>query len=214
MPRPNLENLRKQAKRFARWHAAGHIPVAAMLREALPRCADLDDAAILAAPFTLAEAQQVAAVAHGYPSWQAARLSAEQPDSAPSSAAVPEIIDTEAQLLVTDLPRSLAFFDRLGFTEHFQYGQPPFYAQVRRGAGVVNLRVVTQPVFLPEVRAADELIAVTFTVGSADALRAMYGEALAAEVDVHQPLRSEPWGSRTFVLLDPDDNLLLFASPR
>jgi len=29
--------------------------------------------------------------------------------------------------------------------------------------------------------------------------------------DLEQPLTSEPWGARTFIVRDPDDNLVLFA---
>ena len=34
-----------------------------------------------------------------------------------------------------------------------------------------------------------------------------------AGVAFHQPLKTEPWGARTFVVRDPDGNLLLFAGP-
>jgi len=31
-------------------------------------------------------------------------------------------------------------------------------------------------------------------------------------VDFAQTLRNEPWGARTFIVRDPDGNLILFAS--
>ena len=40
-PMPNLENLRKQAKLYLRWHRDGHHPVAAQIRAVLPRFRDL-----------------------------------------------------------------------------------------------------------------------------------------------------------------------------
>ena len=36
-PMPNLENLRKQAKLYLRWHRDGYHPVAAAIRAMLPR---------------------------------------------------------------------------------------------------------------------------------------------------------------------------------
>jgi uncharacterized glyoxalase superfamily protein PhnB len=27
------------------------------------------------------------------------------------------------------------------------------------------------------------------------------------------PLKKQPWGARNFIILDPDGNLILFASP-
>ena len=35
----------------------------------------------------------------------------------------------------------------------------------------------------------------------------------SAGVDFQQTLKQEPWGARTFVVRDPDGNLLLFAGP-
>jgi hypothetical protein len=35
----------------------------------------------------------------------------------------------------------------------------------------------------------------------------------AAEVAFHQLLRKEPWGAETFIVKDPDGNLILFAGP-
>jgi hypothetical protein len=32
-------------------------------------------------------------------------------------------------------------------------------------------------------------------------------------VRFHQTLKKELWGARTFVVLDPDGNLILFAAP-
>jgi uncharacterized glyoxalase superfamily protein PhnB len=33
----------------------------------------------------------------------------------------------------------------------------------------------------------------------------------AAGVPFHQKLRTEPWGARTFIVRDPDENLVAFA---
>ena len=38
-------------------------------------------------------------------------------------------------------------------------------------------------------------------------------EFQAAGVPFFQTLRREPWGAKTFIVKDPDGNLLLFAGP-
>ena len=47
------------------------------------------------------------------------------------------------QLFVSDIAASCAFFaDKLGFVVEFAYGEPPFYAQVKRGGAQIARRVV------------------------------------------------------------------------
>jgi hypothetical protein len=55
---PNLENLKKQAKLILRWHRERHYPVAAQIREHLPRFLNMPDSEILAAGFKLSDAQE------------------------------------------------------------------------------------------------------------------------------------------------------------
>src|ERR1700734_1771605 len=68
---PNLENLKKQAKLILRWHREGHYPVAAQIREHLPRFLNMPDSEILAASFKLGDAQEIVAKQEGFESWQA-----------------------------------------------------------------------------------------------------------------------------------------------
>jgi uncharacterized glyoxalase superfamily protein PhnB len=44
-------------------------------------------------------------------------------------------------------------------------------------------------------------------------IKALFLEFQAAGVAFFQPLRKEPWGAHTFIVKDPDGNLLLFAGP-
>ena len=53
--------------------------------------------------------------------------------------------------------------------------------------------------------------AATITVNSAAEIRALFAEFQAAGVDFFRTLKQEPWGARTFIVRDPDGNLLLFA---
>jgi len=63
---PNLDNLRKQAKQYLRWHRDGYHPVAGKIRAALPRFRNLSDAQILDASFKLADGQELVARQMGF----------------------------------------------------------------------------------------------------------------------------------------------------
>jgi len=67
----NLENLKKQAKQYLRWHRERYYPIAAIIREYLPRFRQLSDPEILAADFKLADAQELVAREKGFAGWQA-----------------------------------------------------------------------------------------------------------------------------------------------
>ena len=129
--------------------------------------------------------------------------------------APPVVTGSEPQLFVSDIKASCGFFAaKLGFTVAFSYGEPAFYAQVRRGEARINLRLVCEPVFVGDIREREQLLSASMTVTSAATLKQLYLEFEAAGVAFHQSLKSEPWGARTFIVRDPDGNLLLFAGPR
>ncbi len=114
------------------------------------------------------------------------------------------------QLFVTDFARALAFYrDRLGFSVAFTYGEPPFYGMVERGDAKLNLRHVDQSPWRDNVRNDDDLLAVAIQVSDVDAL---YAELRAQAVPVHQELKQQPWGTRDFIVADPDGNRIGFAS--
>ncbi len=116
------------------------------------------------------------------------------------------LLAAEPQLFTTDLEASIAFYtNHLGFQIVFTYGSPPFYAQVARDRASLNLRQLDE---VPSRSLDEELLAATVTVDNIDALNE---EFQAAATPFHQPLRLESWGARTFVIRDPDKNLILFA---
>jgi catechol 2,3-dioxygenase-like lactoylglutathione lyase family enzyme len=212
---PNLENLRKQAKLYVRWHRDGHHPVAAQIRAVLPRFKDLTDRQILEHDFKLSDAQELVARQSGFESWQALKTGVQaMSEAAPAVAAKPELTEVEAQLFVADIKASCAFFtSKLGFDVVFTYGEPPFYGQVRRDNARLNLRLVCEPVFVGDIREREQLLAASLTVTSAAELRQLFVQYQAAGVDFLQTLKQEPWGARDFIVRDPDGNLLLFAGP-
>jgi uncharacterized glyoxalase superfamily protein PhnB len=237
---PNLENLKKQAKLILRWHRERHYPVAAQIREALPRFLNMPDSEILAASFKLSDAQEMVAREHGFENWQAlktglsttphegkASSSKSLPSkSSPSKSVSPNlspskpspskatIVGAEPQLLVTDIKRSCEFFcAKLGFSLVFSYGKPPYYAQVHRDAARLNLRCVERPLMESAVRDREELLSASMTVSTAEEIKLLFLEFQSAGVAFQQTLKKQPWGARNFVVKDADGNLLLFAGP-
>ena len=89
------------------------------------------------------------------------------------------------------------------------HGDPPFYAQVARDGGRLNLREVSGPVFESGFRSREaDALSATLTLDDAEPL---FREFQKAGVAFHQTLRTEPWGSCTFIVQDPDGNLIAFA---
>jgi uncharacterized glyoxalase superfamily protein PhnB len=126
----------------------------------------------------------------------------------------PILRSTSAQLFVADITASCDFYaEQLGFTVDFVYGDPPYYGQVTRDQARLALRVVGEPVFVGDIREREHLLSASLTVATADEIRRLFVTYQAAGVRFHQTLRKEPWGARTFIVLDPDGNLILFAGP-
>jgi len=211
---PNIENLKKQAKQYLRWHRERYYPVAPQIRAALPRFLHLSDEQILNANFKLTDAQELVARQMGFEGWQALKsgvhamtYEAEHPVPRPI------LSSTEAQLFIADIKASCDFYtDKLGFTVAFVYGDPPYYGQVSRDHARLNLRMVCEPVFT-DVREREHLLSASLTVATADEIKQLFLSYQAAGVPFHQTLKKEPWGARTFVVVDPDGNLILFAGP-
>src|SRR5438105_9559301 len=118
---PNLENLRKQAKLFQRWHRDGHYPVAAQISATLPRFKGLSDREVLQQTFKLADAQELVARQAGFESWQALKAGVQaMNDTDGRATAVPILSAVEAELFVADIKTSCAYFnEKLGFSVVF-----------------------------------------------------------------------------------------------
>jgi uncharacterized glyoxalase superfamily protein PhnB len=119
------------------------------------------------------------------------------------------LVAAEPQLYVRDVVAASEFYARmLGFAVAFTYGEPPFYGQVFRDGARLNLRQVDEPVFDAARRDREQLLAASITLEDA---RPLFAEYQQAGVEFVQALQEEPWGARTFMVRDPDGNLLLFA---
>jgi catechol 2,3-dioxygenase-like lactoylglutathione lyase family enzyme len=220
---PNLDNLRKQAKQFLRWHRDGYYPVAAEIRAALPRFRNLTDRQILDAPFRLGDAQEIVARRLGYENWPALKAGvAAMPISEVSAAPIsdkpelskPILSATDAVIYVSDFQRARDFYvSKLGFSVEFAYGDPPFYGLVKRDRARLCFRLVCEPVFVGDIREREQLLSAAFTVDTAAEIKELFREFQASGVVFFQKLKTEPWGARNFIVRDLDGNLVLFAGP-
>jgi catechol 2,3-dioxygenase-like lactoylglutathione lyase family enzyme len=119
------------------------------------------------------------------------------------------LLGAEPQLFVRDLQVSIDFYrEKLGFAVAFTYGEPPFYGQVCRDTARLNLRQLDEPAIEPSLQKRAELLSASITV---DDVARLCAEFAAADAPFQQELRTQPWGARTFVIADPDGNLILFA---
>ena len=115
----------------------------------------------------------------------------------------------EPQLFVADIAVSASSTrSKLGFSVAFTYGEPPFYGQVFRDGARLNLRCLARPTIDPQLRDSEDLLSASITLDDA---KPLFLEYQAAGVTFHQALKTEPWGARTFIVRDPDGNLILFS---
>jgi catechol 2,3-dioxygenase-like lactoylglutathione lyase family enzyme len=132
-------------------------------------------------------------------------------DKHPVTRAKSALLAAEPQLFVASVVTSCEFYaKKLGFTVAFIYGEPPFYGQVFRGGARLNLRCLFEPAINPELRDKEHLLSASITLD--DALP-LFREFQTAGVVFHQVLKTEPWGAHTFIVCDPDGNLILFSAP-
>jgi hypothetical protein len=211
---PNLDNLRKRAKTIVKQHRERYWPVAAKLRQALPRFADLSDREILDSSFTLSEAHQIVAREAGYANWGLATKQLKNmtsKDRASDRQQAPKFCVAYPQLFVSDVTRSANFYaQKLGFSIQYLYGEPPFYALVSRDGVGLNLRHVDAPVVDPPLKEREILLSANIVV---DGVKELFLEFKSRGVEFAQALKSQPWGAADFIVRDVDRNLICFASP-
>ncbi len=211
---PSLENLKKQAKALVRLHRERSYHLACVVRETLPNFAAMSDQEILSAEFKLSDAQALLARQHGCESWSElrARASADAPEPKPPPYPQPDPAFAVPILYVSDVRRALACYAGvLGFEVLQTSGDPPFYAEVRRGGASLGLRLVHGQAIDPAVRAREiMLVQASIRVSVA---KTLYLEFLAAGAKFQSPLQRDPWGPHYFIVEDPDGNLIVFGEP-
>jgi catechol 2,3-dioxygenase-like lactoylglutathione lyase family enzyme len=113
------------------------------------------------------------------------------------------------QLLVTDLARSIAYYERLGFT----FGEPwdGFYAiGVRDG---LELHLKEAPRSVAERRHRREEDHLDAAAG-VDGIDALYEECVANGAMIRKRLAATEWGTEDFYIEDPDGNIISFGGRR
>lgn len=105
-------------------------------------------------------------------------------------------------LVVTDMARSVAFYEALGFGR--RYGGPDdAFTSYEVGPGFLNLQLGAD-------RGTGTWGRAIFWVDDVDA---MHDRAVAADLVPEMPPSDAPWGERYFHLRDPDGHELSFARP-
>lgn len=209
----HLDTLKKHAKQLVRWHRDGQHTVAERLRKGLPAFAAMTDAQILAAGFTLAQAQEIIARENGFATWADLKANHQEAEAAPKwTTPAPLLGGNISTVFVADMAVAVAFYvGVLGFRVAYLYGEPPFYGMVVRDGARIQVRYVCEPVFVGDIREREDLHSASIDV---DNPKALYLEFKAAGAPFHQDFRKEPWGSQGFVVKDPDGNLIAFGGLR
>ena len=112
-------------------------------------------------------------------------------------------------VFVKDFQAALAYYTGpLGFHSLFVYGDVPFYGHVARDEAILAIRHVDKPVI--DHTAGEVLLSAFIEVSDVDAL---HQQLQTVGARIRQAPRDEPWGMRSLIVSDLDDNLICFASP-
>jgi uncharacterized glyoxalase superfamily protein PhnB len=211
-PMTNLENLRKQAKQFVRWHRERHWTVAEAIRTTLPRYRALSDGEVFATKFQLADAQELLARRAGFRDWAALVAASPEPEDSteePSDGANrPRLLAACPFVFVRDIAAGCAYYtEKLGFELSFSYGEPAFYAEVERDGIRLCVRHTDEAVVDPSQAKREQIVLASLEVTDA---KALFLEFQGAGVTFSQVFRTEPYGTRTFVVEDPYGNRIHF----
>ncbi len=114
------------------------------------------------------------------------------------------IISSASPILqVADLNKSITFFcEVLGFTKEFAYGEPAFYAGVKRNEVISHL-------CSSEEHAKRRGMGSIYVI--CDEVDAYYDTIRANGAEITSPLNTYPYGMRDFQIKDSDGNLIGFG---
>jgi predicted enzyme related to lactoylglutathione lyase len=108
-------------------------------------------------------------------------------------------------LQVADLKRAINFYcDILGFSKEFEYGEPSYYAGVKRND-------VTFHLCRSEENAERRGMGSVYVF--CDEVDPYYDAIKAKGAEVTSPLNTYPYGMRDFQIKDADGNLICFGCP-
>src|ERR1051326_4437835 len=118
----------------------------------------------------------------------------------------PRLTSLAPQFLVDDVARSIAFYEKLGFT----FGEPwgGFYAIGFRDG--LELHLKESPKNTDERRWRREQRHLD-AAGGVDGIEAFYDHCVASGVTILHPLTPTDWGTRDFYIEDPDGYIIAFG---
>ena len=118
----------------------------------------------------------------------------------------PRVTSFAPQFLVDDLPRSIAYYEKLGFT----FGEPwdGFYA-IGQVDGL-ELHLKEAPKYDAERQHRREQQHVDAAAG-VDGIEAFYARCIANGARIVRPLTATAWGTMDFYVEDPDGYIVSFG---
>jgi catechol 2,3-dioxygenase-like lactoylglutathione lyase family enzyme len=124
----------------------------------------------------------------------------------PNPKAQPRVTSFAPQFLVDDLARSMAYYQKLGFT----FGEPwgGFYAIGVVDGLELHLKEAPKNDAERQHRRAQEHLDAAAGV---DGIEAFYEQCVTNGVLIHQPLTATAWGTKDFYVEDPDGYIIAFG---
>src|SRR3954468_3412994 len=117
----------------------------------------------------------------------------------------PRLTSFAPQFLVANLERSIAYYQRLGFT----FGEPweGFYAIGVLDGLELHLKEAPKDAAVRTFRRDNEHLDAAAGV---DGIEAFYEQCVANGVTIHRALTPTEWGTKDFYIEDPDGNVISF----
>ena len=118
----------------------------------------------------------------------------------------PRVTSLAPQFLVDDLARSIAYYERLGFT----FGEPweGFYAIGMRDGLELHLKESPKSDTERQFRRENDHLDASAGV---DGIEAFYAQCVANGVRIFKPLAATAWGTKDFYIEDPDGSIIAFG---
>jgi len=118
----------------------------------------------------------------------------------------PWVTSFAPQFLVDDLARSIAYYQRLGFT--FGEVWDGFYVIGERDGLELHLKEAPKSDAERQYRRAHEHLDAAAGV---DGIEAFYEQCVANGATILRPLAGTPWGTKDFYIEDPDGYIIAFG---
>ena len=123
-----------------------------------------------------------------------------------TGATKPRVTSFAPQFLVDDLDRSIAYYQKLGFT----FGEPwkGFYAIGDLDGLELHLKEAPKNQEERQYRRDNDHLDASAGV---DGIEAFYERCVANDATILKPLATTPWGTKDFYVEDPDGYIISFG---